>query len=139
MSTVCILCFSIAAAAVVTSRSVNGPPDDGSCVRYVCSKYPLRVLSRYVRGLSVGCKLWAAGRCVTVTCCRWWNVLQNVRRQSNKIMLLAEGLLPAAVTVIALNVDININIIDILEIHNTLLLPKFLYGSENWTLTDLQR
>jgi len=54
-------------------------------------------------------------------------------------MLLAEGLLPAAVTVIALNVDININIIDILEIHNTLLLPKFLYGSENWTLTDLQR
>ena len=27
----------------------------------------------------------------------------------------------------------------ILKIHNTLVLPTFLYGSENWTLTDLQR
>ena len=25
------------------------------------------------------------------------------------------------------------------EIHNTLVLPTFLYGSENWTLTALQR
>jgi len=27
----------------------------------------------------------------------------------------------------------------ILKIHNTLVLPTFLYGSENWTLTALQR
>jgi len=27
----------------------------------------------------------------------------------------------------------------ILKIHNTLILPTFLYGSENWTLTALQR
>jgi len=27
----------------------------------------------------------------------------------------------------------------ILKIYNTLVLPKFLYGSENWTLTALQR
>jgi len=26
-----------------------------------------------------------------------------------------------------------------LKIHNTLVLPTFLYGSENWTLTDSQR
>jgi len=27
----------------------------------------------------------------------------------------------------------------IFKIHNTLVLPTFLYGSENWTLTALQR
>jgi len=27
----------------------------------------------------------------------------------------------------------------ILKIYNTLVLPSFLYGSENWTLTALQR
>jgi len=27
----------------------------------------------------------------------------------------------------------------ILKIHNAIILPKFLYGSENWTLTALQR
>jgi len=27
----------------------------------------------------------------------------------------------------------------ILKIHNTLVSPPFLYGSENWTLTDVQR
>ena len=27
----------------------------------------------------------------------------------------------------------------ILKIYNTLVLPTFLYGSENWTLTNLQR
>ena len=26
-----------------------------------------------------------------------------------------------------------------MKIHNTLVLPTFLYGSENWTLTALQR
>jgi len=28
---------------------------------------------------------------------------------------------------------------NILKIHNTLVLPTYLYGSENWTLTALQR
>jgi hypothetical protein len=90
------------AAVVVTSRLVNERPDDGSYVQCVCSNYLLHVLSRYMCSLSVGCKLWAAGRCVLVRCCRLWVVLMNIRRQSNKMVVMEAGLPSADVRVTAL-------------------------------------
>jgi hypothetical protein len=94
----------MAASVVVTSRLLNGRPDDGSCVRYVCSKYPLHVLSRHMRRLSLDCKPWAAGRSFLVTCYLVWLVLKNIIRQSSRIVVLTAGLYPTAVIVTGLTI-----------------------------------
>ena len=75
MSSVCFLCFCIIKSVAVMSRLVNEWPDDGSCVQYACSEYPLDVLSRYMLSQSAVYKLWAAGRLFLAKYCgKWFSV-----------------------------------------------------------------
>ena len=58
-----------------------------------------------------------------------WNLKIHYHAQNN----------PPTVSILGQINIVHIYSFTILKIYNTLVLPTFLYGSENWTLTALQR